>query len=315
MKFKFAFKVHSDILTNGTRYVIEMPGLVKVKADQNTLSFLFEYEENPVWKYLPTSALITGWNDVSLDGNNSIITLTVNNHNFIIVDSSLYPTAITFTNFATNNYVVIDNTSTIGTADTWEQQWHLVTDANASSTSNNSQYINSGNTAAYCDFGIQNGYWNLFLSSNGSSWNIVNGVGRNVRVQNSTEYLVNLSFTGTQYIFKGSTDLGQNWTTFDTYNSTTKVYPVSSTRLGNSYDAMWPWKNTIYVDQYSYIKTNGNFIFKGDTSILTKDYFNHGCTYTPSVDYAVYPTISTGELKTFQSWLYLKDIVARKITD
>lgn len=320
MKFKFAFEVHSDIFATGTRYVCRMPGIVTVMVDKYTLAFLFEYKDGQPWKYCPTDVLVNGWNSVSLDGDGSYITLTINTHHFLLLDGTIYRIATEFSNFDTNNFVVINNTSSIGAADNWEQQWHIVTDANASDTSSSrphhSQYINSGNTANYCDFGIQWGYWNMFLSSNGSNWNIVNGAGRNVRVQNSTEYLVNLAFTGSQYIFKGSTDLGQNWTTFDTYNSTTKLYTVPSTRLGNSYDRSWPWQGNMYIDEYCFIKTNGEYIFNGKTAVSGTDYENQGCTAEITRIYEdPYPLIKTGELKTYQSWLYLKNIQALKLED
>lgn len=320
MKFKFAFEVHSDVFATGTRYVCRMPGIVTVMVDKYTLAFLFEYKDGQPWRYCPTDVLVSGWNSVSLDGDGSYITLTINTHHFLLLDGTVYRIETRFSNFDTDNFVVINNTSALGTADNWEQQWHIVTDANASNTSSSrphhSQYINSGNTAAYCDFGIQWGYWNVFLSSNGSNWNIVNGVGRNTRVQDSTEYLVNLAFTGTQYIFKGSTDLGSSWTNFDVYNSSTKVYPVSSTRLGNSYDKSWPWQGSMFIDAYCFIKANGEYIFNGETAVSGTEFENIGCdTEISRVYLDPYPLIKTGQLKTYQSWLYLKNIQALKLED
>lgn len=179
---------------------------------------------------------------------------------------------VTVSNFATNNYLVIPN-ATIGTATTWEQQWAVKTGSNV----NTSLYICSGNNASYADFGIQNSYWNMFLSSNGSSWNITgsDGTGRKIQVKTNTQYLVNISFDGSKYEMKVSEDNGTNWTTTGTYNSTTKVYAINSFRVGNTYDKMWPWKDNIVISE-SYIKINGQLFFNGKTAVKGVDYTING---------------------------------------
>lgn len=191
--------------------------------------------------------------------------------------------------FSNSNFFTIPNSKDFP-GNTWEQQWHVKTDSNATSTWNNSQYVCSGYDKVYSDFGIQNGYWNLFLSSDGATWDIVNGVGRNTRVQNSTEYILNLSYNGSQYILKGSTDFGQTWVTFDTYATSTKVYPITAFILGNSQDNLWAWKGEIFVDEYSYIKVDGQYLFKGGGAVIGEDITKIGSptvTYTGNTVYRV----------------------------
>lgn len=164
--------------------------------------------------------------------------------------------------FSASNYAVISNAN-IGTASSWEQVWKVTTPNNVSS----SHYICSGNNATCYDFGYVDGIWKMFLSSNGTSWDIANGATNNISVSTNTTYLVKLEFTGTAYNMLVSTDDGDTWTTVATHSSSTKVYSVNSFKIGNTYDALWPWNGSIDLNS-SYININGQRWWKGTTQIV-----------------------------------------------
>lgn len=75
-------------LSQGTKYLLEHPNLIKVKTENNNLYFNFPWLDGK-WKYLPNNILTTGANSISLISNTSDIKLTVNNHNFTLTDSDL----------------------------------------------------------------------------------------------------------------------------------------------------------------------------------------------------------------------------------
>ena len=64
-----------------------------------------------------------------------------------------------------------------------------------------------------------------------------------------------------------------------------------------------------------HITINGSLFFDSDTAVEGTDFVNNGCTIAKDTVGPVYPSLSIGTLKTYQSWLYLKDIEAVKIVD
>lgn len=92
--FTFSFDVNSSAFTQGTKYLLEHPNLMKVKTENNDLYFNFPWK-NSKWYYLPNNSLQAGVNSISLIASNSQggtteadqIKLNVNNHNFTLVAS------------------------------------------------------------------------------------------------------------------------------------------------------------------------------------------------------------------------------------
>ena len=76
MKFNLSFKVNKDIIGVGTRNILDFPGLLSVKSENNTLWFKFYYEDAPSWKYVSASELVDGWNNVVLVGDGVKVTLS-----------------------------------------------------------------------------------------------------------------------------------------------------------------------------------------------------------------------------------------------
>ncbi|MEI8129724.1 MAG: hypothetical protein WCG95_08945 [bacterium] len=77
----------------------------------------------------------------------------------------------------------------------------------------------------------------VYLSSNGSSWNISGGsIGIKSNWDIITEYYIRVRFTGSQYLVDWSTD-GISWTNDITINNTSSIYPnMSSLFFGISND-------------------------------------------------------------------------------
>lgn len=86
--FTFSFDINSTAFTQGTKYLLEHPNLIKVKTENNALYFNFPWK-NSVWYYLPENILVEGANSISLTSDGSTIKLIVNSHNFTLVDSDL----------------------------------------------------------------------------------------------------------------------------------------------------------------------------------------------------------------------------------
>ena len=86
--FNFSFDIDSSAFTEGTKYLLEHPNLIKVKTENNILYFNFPWKSNK-WYYLPDNILVEGVNSISLTSDASNIKLIVNSHNFTLVDSDL----------------------------------------------------------------------------------------------------------------------------------------------------------------------------------------------------------------------------------
>jgi len=204
----------------------------------------------------------------------------------------------------------MDETAPIATADSWEIQTTYT-------------YHKSGTASYPCIFGYsggsdyktpslinEGGSYRLYLSSTGSSWNL-NTTNTGFIPEDGKTYDIVAGFTGSQYYVKwrlfGTTEWTGNWT----LDSTTKVYC----------SAPFYWLN-LSLNSYNYYNagelymSNTKIIVNGDTwfdGAGDTGFTNTDCTKNTIVDGPKYPVLSLGTLKTYQSWLYLKDIEALKI--
>lgn len=311
MKFNLSFKVNKDIIGVGTRNILDFPGLLSVKSENNTLWFKFYYEDAPVWKYVNASELVDGWNNVALAGDGVKVTLTVNSNVHTILDSSLTKTYVTYTG-GQYKYLKMDEKAPIDTADSWEIQTTYT-------------YHKSGTASYPCIFGYsggsdyktpslinEGGSYRLYMSSTGSSWNL-NTSNTGFIPEDGKTYDIYAGFTGTQYYVKwrllGETEWAGNWT----LDSTTKVYcsvPFYWLNLSlNSYN--YYNAGELYMSSTKII-INGTTWFDGEGGT---GFTNTDCTKKTITTGPLYPVLSLGTLKTYQSWLYLKDIEAVKVED
>lgn len=311
MKFNLSFKVNKDVIGVGTRNILDFPGLLSVKSENNTLWFKFYYEDAPAWKYVNASELVDGWNNVALVGDGVKVTLTVNSTIHTVLDSSLKTVYVTYKG-GQYKYLQMNETAPLATADSWEIQTIF-------------KCHKSGSASYPCIFGYsggsdykapslinEGGSYRLYMSSTGNSWNLNTGNTGFIPEDGKT-YDIVAGFTGTQYYVKwrlfGTEEWAGNWT----LESTTKVYcnvPFYWLNLSlngyNYYNA-----GELYMSNTKII-VNGAVWFDGagDTGFINTDCIRNEITEGP-----VYPSLSIGTLKTYQSWLYLKNIEAVKIAD
>ena len=123
-------------------------------------------------------------------------------------------------NFSNTNYLTLPSVFSPGT-NTWEMVLRTQTPATITEQriiGNYSSDLNAGLV-----LGIDaSGYLNLWLSSNNSSWDVLQkGIG-STALAAKTNYYIRIRFTGTQYILDSSTD-NSTWTTQYTLTSSTAI--------------------------------------------------------------------------------------------
>ena len=311
MKFSFSFKVNKSAIGTGTNLLLDMPGLFSVKSENNTLWFKFYYEDAPAWKYINASELVNGWNNVALVGDGAKVTLTVNSTVHTVLDSSLKTVYVTYKG-GQYKYLQMNETAPLATADSWEIQTIF-------------KCHKSGSASYPCIFGYsggseykapslinEGGSYRLYMSSTGNSWDL-NTINTGFVPEDGKTYDVVAGFTGTQYYVKwrlfGTTEWTGNWT----LDSTTKVYcNVPFYWLNLSLNSSGYYNAGELYMSNTRIIVNGETWFDGagDTGFTNTD-----CTRNEIIEGPVYPSLSLGTLKTYQSWIYLKDIEAVKIAD
>lgn len=109
-EFELQFAVNSSAISQGTTYLIEAPGLLECKTQDNTLYFKFGWDAT--WYKVPSNCIATGWNTIILGSDGTIISLIVNQFYTVLVDSTVHwkpweqPT---FPQFGTSEYSTMYN--------------------------------------------------------------------------------------------------------------------------------------------------------------------------------------------------------------
>ena len=136
-----------------------------------------------------------------------------------IIDNVLYP--------ANSNGGYIKNKRTFSPSGAWKMQFKIKINENTSThnifmtTDENGDRVRSIQCQAL--YNSQNGIQILFyISSNGSTWDIASSRGP-TNVPASTEYFIELEFTGSAYIISYSTDNGATWTQQNNIESSTAI--------------------------------------------------------------------------------------------
>lgn len=156
--------------------------------------------------------------------------------------------------------------------------WEMVIKARTPSAFSKRNWLTGGGNAAGKDFdfvtiGIENnGKPMMYITSNGTSWNIANAAISSNTLEVNTDYLFRFQFTGTQYVYSTSVDNGFNWVTQVTINSTTSIFvPTTPQAIGNTCyaaNATQFWSGSIDLPN-SYIKINGSTWWNGSSNTLT----------------------------------------------
>ena len=313
MRFNFSFKVNRAAIGAGTQYLVEMPGLVKVKSEDNKLWFYFPWENIPRWKYLNATELVDGWNTILLTCDGVKMKLLANGTEHILIDTTLSKNQVGYIG-GQNKDILLDNTAPISTADSWEINTVLQWKDNGSA-SYPAIFAYSGTTDNASPVLLkEGGSIKMYLSATGSSWDL-NTENTGWVPEAGKIYAIAAGFTGTKYYVKWKEYGAKEWAGQWTKASTTKAYcatPFVFLNAGlnpyNYYNASMLWlteTNTII---------NGEKWFDGSQAVATNTGFtNNGCGIYSFTEGPVIPKIMTGKLKVYQSWMNIKDIEAVKI--
>ena len=282
MKFQYSFKVHKSAISTGTNLISEIPGLVKIKSENNTLWFYFPWEDNPVWKYVTNTEIVDDWNTVSLVGDGVKVKLTVNSTVHTLVGGTPKYTVVNFPVKTESDQAILDQILASGT---WEVSSGVLKNVKVSDSSGTAYAHFTLHTTKACLFSV-----NASISSE----------------QNydfGAVYIGSDIYEPTQDQLRAKTTDGKG--NYLLIGSGTTLEGGPNTTVNADGDiSMQLAENTDYVISFAYAK---------DSSSSSGDDCLKVYRYGTRTDEPKYPTLSLGTLKIYQSWLYLKDIKALKI--
>ena len=333
--FSVSFAVSREfvILSTGTRYILSYPGLMDVKTEDGTLWFKFNWEESPVWKYISSSELVPGWNNVSLESNGqSVITLVVNSTTHTILDSNVLPTYRWFSGFSDSSYILPNDIlehyedGPIITAGEISNYEHTIKIRLTALGVSNQGIMDAGskNTSGSNIHAIRwtittDGFMHYRVSSNGGETYSVNITGTE-KLPLNTDILCNATYHKTTgYSVKHSIDGGNMWVVDGTSSVTTPPYTLTANgwkpMLGDNAANGSSLQGSIDL-AHTVFKCNGKEEFNGATAVesdtIRENAFIVSGTLTEDTDKQEYPTsIATGKLTLVQPWTVLKDIEAQ----
>ena len=167
-------------------------------------------------------------------------------------------------NFSSINYITVPAFSPS------DNTWKIVTKFKLTDTTTN-QVIFSNNYQPnrQIQLSVQNSKLKVYISTNGTSSNLANGVFGTYTISADTVYWVKFEFTGSAYIISYSVD-GITWTTDIIINSTATLINVSNNMFfGKNTHPSFPEPLTngsiIYLND-TYIEVNGQYWFNGNSN-------------------------------------------------
>lgn len=282
MKFQYSFKVHKSAISTGTTLISELPGLVKIKSEANTLWFYFPWEDNPVWKYVTNTEIVDDWNTVSLVGDGVKVTLTVNSTVHTLAGGIPKYTVVNFPVKTESDQAILDQILASGT---WEVSNGVLKNVKVSDSSGTAYAHFTLHTTKACLFSV-----NASISSEQNYDFGAVYIGSDIYEPTQSQLQAKTTDGKGNYLVIGS-------------GTTLEGGPNTSVNA-NGDVSMKLAENTDYVISFAYAKDGSGS--SGDDCL--KIY-----RYGTSADEPKYPTLSLGTLKIYQSWLYLKDIKALKI--
>lgn len=317
MKFRITFKLHSDAISLGTKNILTMPGLASFITERNTIAIKLLWT-NGGYQYVPSTSIINGWNEISLYGDNVYIKLIVNNHVFILLDSTKYidvfdyyvngsvsiPEPYIITGFSLYNYIYAKEWPNIHNANNW--RIGIRTDFGDPPEEGYYDPLCGGSGPydqrfIYPYIGVQGTGYEVYcqISYTGDAWGVPGG------------YYPGITFT------KGT------WTdiVFEYDNGYYKVGKKSPQ------DTEYTYGSNIVQGSPAYQATTGNFQIGsawGDRTSGNTKYDMRGCfieadgvRYSNKRVYDTpYPELKLGHLTLYSnSWLVLKDVEALKLED
>lgn len=177
----------------------------------------------------------------------------------------------TIKNFSDNSYVYTNAIKTLHTASTWD----LIVKVRTRSDVSSQQYVIAGSGTTARDFVIflQNNKLTWQMSSNGTSYDIVNK-NSSLTVSPNIVYYFRIQFTGSAYALSYSTNGGRTFTQVDRIESTAKVVANTTHIIGGIPGSTdWYWRGNIYVDDsITWCKVDGQIVWDINTAEVQKVY-------------------------------------------
>ena len=329
--FKLSFSIMGEFvsLSTGTHYILSYPGLMDVKTEDGTLWFKFNWEARPVWKYILSSELVPGWNNVSLESNGqSVITLVVNSTTHTLVDANKLPTYRWFSGFSDSSYILPNNIlehydegQTTGEISSYEHTTKIrltawgdeagIMDAGSRNTSGSNMHAIRWTVT-------DTGSIHYRISTGGGETYPVNIVGKKLPL--NTDILCKASYNKTTgYAVGHSVDGGNTWIVDGASSVTTPPYTLTANgwkpKLGDNAATGYSLQGSIDL-AHTVFKCNGKEEFNGATAVesdtIRENAFIVSGTLTEDTDKQEYPTsIVTGKLALIQPWTVLRDVEAQ----
>lgn len=141
------------------------------------------------------------------------------------------------------NYATIDSFRPDSYA--WEQRYKVQTGFKST------QGMIAGGASAYSKpvLGVGPDGWVIYLSSDGSSWDIADGVVSNTELELKTDYYLKFGWDGTNYYLDVSED-GETYERVIEVESTTPIYDSTALNTLGCYDGV-AWSGSIYLKDCS----------------------------------------------------------------
>ena len=264
MKFKFSFKLHSDKIINGSRYILDFPGLINIKTEDECLACKLLCKDNTIFKYLPKDVIIEGWNNIEIIGDGEGIYLIINEHHFTLLKP-------------------LEITDTIASAFTTSNYWTLP--GNFRST-NNATYTVKFNSGSLPQSGKNSNMvhaqnlFALYINTNSTldiySWNNADVI-YTFNITTNTDYTATVYLNGynrTYTLVNDSTGDSQTYSFID-YSGEVHPYANDYIVIGNHTAVTESWAGSflgsIYLKEFT-INIDGTEVFNGQ--MILDDKFN-----------------------------------------
>ena len=328
LKFNVSFKVHSTVWTEaGNKRLFDLPGIAQMFVNNGSL-FLRNYTDGIAINYLvPSESLVTGWNTFAIYGDGTYIKFDANTTTYMLRDCSNYVSymAKTYSGFSASKYLYLPSgVFTPANWNKWKMQYHLIA-PNGTYDMRVCGTVNNG-AQSQLVLGTHSSYRRptFWLCANGQAsgwtWAYDNGftqTGSDTTYNYNAHWWYGIEFTGSKYIVYTSVN-GTTFTQFSYRDETTKLTNRDTPYRMGSCENSGYWRGSLILDGDTFIEADGQRVFGGEMATLDTNYYINGTltsTEAPAEYGTKYPTISVGDLETYQTALYLKDIQAIKLED
>ena len=289
--FTFSFRVNGAYIGQGTRFLLDFPGLIRAKSDRNTLAFMTDVYKPGVWQYVDSSVLQSGWNSCLLEYQGDKLKLEINGTTYTLADKKTVATR-RVSGFSAENYLKLKKPFTFSAS--YKMIFGVRTAGNVSET----QPIIVHPSLDRC----------LYLQGSSSCLSYYYGSSKVgvTEMQPNTDYWAGLEFAGGEIRFYLAEDDGKYMSadevpdfsdgSFWIYqnSATTEVFQGQNLNLGYNYASGKYWLGSMALEKMR-ITTDGTVFFDGKTAAEGTDFENTGCNITQGT--AVTPDITAGILQ------------------